>query len=184
MQLADLFNLSFVTGVFPLILKTAKVVPILKKCSKLDCSNYFPMSLLSNIENIFEKLMYKRLYVFLYNNNTIYNLQFGFRQHYSTSHVLVNITENIRKVLDEGNIDCRVIVDLQKAFVTIDHQILLAKLNHYGVRGVFNNWFKSYLSNRNQYASINGYESGLAAIRHGVPPRFCFRAASVFAIYK
>ena len=101
-QLADLFNLSFMTGVFPSVLKTAKVVPVFKKDSKLDYSNYRPISLLSNVEKILEKLMYKRLYTFL-NSNNIYNLQFGFRQQYSTSHALVNITENIRKALDGGN---------------------------------------------------------------------------------
>ena len=84
------------TGVFPSVLKTAKVVPVFKKDSKLDYSNYRPISLLSNTEKVLEKLMYKRLYTFL-NNNNIYNLQFGFRQQYSTSHALISITENIRK---------------------------------------------------------------------------------------
>ena len=97
------------------------------------------------------------------------DLQFGFRQQYSTCHILINITENIRKALDDGNIGCGVFVDLQKAFDTVDHQILLAKFNHYGIRGVSNDWFKSYLSNRSQYVSINGYDSGLAAINCGVP---------------
>ena len=92
------------TSVFPSLLKTAKVVPIFKKDSKLDYSNYRPISLLSNIEKIFEKLIYKRLYTFLNNNNIIYNLQFGFRQQCSTSHALINATENIRKALDDGNI--------------------------------------------------------------------------------
>ena len=157
------------TSVFPSVLKTAKVVPVFKKDSKLNYSNYRPISLLSNIEKILEKLMYKRLYAFLDYNNIIYDFQFGFRQQYSTSHALINITENIRKALDDGNIGCGVFVDLQKAFDTVDHQILLAKLNHYGICGVSNDWFKSYLSNRNQYVSINGYESGLAAINCGVP---------------
>ena len=102
--------------------------------------------------------MYKRLYTFLDNKNIIYNLQFGFRQQYSTSHALINITENIRKALDDGNIGCGVFVDFQKAFDTVDHQILLAKLNHYGICGVSNDWFQSYLSNRHQHVSINGYE--------------------------
>ena len=163
----DLFNFSFMTSVFSSLLKTSKLSPVFKKDSKLDYSNYRPISLLSNIDKILEKLMYKRLYIFLNNNNIIYN--FGFRQQYSTSHALINITENIRKALDDGNIGCGVFVDLQKAFDTVDHQILLAKLNHYGIRGVSNDWFKSYLSNRSQYVSINGYESGLVALNCGVP---------------
>ena len=104
--MADLFNISFITGVFPSVLKTAKVVPVFKKDSKLDYNSYRPISLLSNIEKTLEKRMYKRLYTFLNNDTAIYNLQFGFRKQYSTSHALINITENIRKVLDDGNIGC------------------------------------------------------------------------------
>ena len=77
--------------------------------------------------------MQKRLYTCL-----IYNLQYGFRQQYSTSHALINITENIIKARDNGNIGYGVFIDLQKAFDTADHQILLAKLNHYVIRGVSN----------------------------------------------
>ena len=164
----DLFNLSFITGVFLSVLKTAKVVPVFKKDSKLNYSNYLPISLLSNIEKILGKLMYKRLYTFLDYNNIIYDLEFGFRQQYSTSHALINITENIRKALYDRSIGCGVFVDLQKAFDTVDHQILLAKVNRFGIRGATNDWLKSYLSNRNHYVSINGYESGLAAINCGV----------------
>ena len=112
------------TGVFPSVLKTAKVVPIFKKDSKLNYSNYCPISLLLNIEKILAKLMSKRLYTFLDYNNIFYDLQFGFRQQYSTSHAVINITENIRKALDDGNIGCGVFVDLQKAFDTVGHQIL------------------------------------------------------------
>ena len=79
------------------------------------------------------------MYTFLNNSNIIYNLQFEFRQQYSTSYALINITKNIRKALDDGNIACGVFVDLQKAFDTVDHQILLAELNHYGIHGVSNN---------------------------------------------
>ena len=82
--------------------------------------------------------MYKRLYTFLNSNNIIYNLQFGFRQQFSTSHAMINITENIIKAHDSDNIDCGVFVDLKKAFDTVDHQILLAKLNYYEICGVSN----------------------------------------------
>ena len=118
---------------------------------------------------MFEKLMYKRLYTFVNNNNIIYNIQFGFRQQCSTSHALINITENIGKALDDENIGCAVFVDLQKVFNTVDHQILLAQLNYYGIRGVSNDWFKSNMSNHNKYVSINGFDSGLTAITCGAP---------------
>ena len=81
----------------------------------------------------------------------------------------INITENIRKALDDGNIICGVFVDLRKEFGIVDHQILLTKLYHCGIRGVANDWLKLYLSNRNQNVSINGYESDLAAINFSVP---------------
>ena len=108
--------------------------------------------------------MYKRFYTFLNKNNVIYNIQFGFRQQYSRSHVLINITENIKKAVDDGNIGYAVFADLKKAFHTVDQKKLLSKLSHYGIRGVSDDWFTSYLSNRIQYVSINGYESGLTAL--------------------
>ena len=105
--------------------------------------------------------MYSRIYKFFSDNNLIYSLQFGFRQKYSTVHALVNLTENIRKNLDEGNIGCVIFIVLQKAFDTVEHDILLSKLEHYGIRGLANEWFKSYLSNSKQYVSINGHHSNL-----------------------
>ena len=136
MKLADFFNLSFITGVFPSLLKTAKVVSVLN--SKSNYSSYRPIFLLSNIEKILKELMYTFLYTFLDYNNIIYDLQFGFRQQHSTFYALINITENIRKALDDGNIGCGIFVDLQKAFETVDHQILLAKLNHYRILRISN----------------------------------------------
>ena len=85
---------------------------------------------------------------------------------------MINITGNTRKALDDGNIVCGIFVELQKSFDTVDHQILLVKLNHCGIHGVSNDWFKSYLSNRNQYVSINsinGFDSGLTTINCGIP---------------
>ena len=125
------------TGVFPSVLKTGKVVPVFRKDSKLDYSNYYPISLLTNIEKILEKHMYKRLYTFL-NKNVIYSLQSAFRKQYSTSHASINITKNIRKALDDRNISCGIFVDSQKTFDNVDHQVLLAKLNHNGIREISN----------------------------------------------
>ena len=95
---------------------------------KVDYANYRPISRLSNIEKIIEKLMYKTLSNFLDINNLIYSLQFDFRQKYSTTYALTNLTESIRQTLDEGRFGCGIFADLQKAFDTVDHKILLHKL--------------------------------------------------------
>ena len=94
--------------------------------------------------------MYNRIYKFFSDNHLIYSLQFGFRQKYSTVHAIISLTENISKNLDERNIGCGIFADLQKAFDTVEHDILLSKLEHYGIRGLANEWFKSYLGIRNQ----------------------------------
>ena len=126
--LALIINLSFSTGIFPSNLKTAKVVPIHKKGSKLEISNYCPIPLLSNIDKIFEKLIYKRVYGFLESNKVLFKQQFGFRKkNYSTSQTLLNISRKIMDALDKGKFACGVFIDLQKAFDTVDHEILLKK---------------------------------------------------------
>ena len=141
-HLSNIYNMSFSMGVFPSVLKTAKVIPVHKKNPKLDYKNYRPISLLPNINKILEKLVYNRITYFLSNNNLIYPLQFGFQHNYSTSHALINLIEDIRKNLDEGKVGYGIFVDLQKAIDTVDHEILLSKLEHYGIRGVANDCFK------------------------------------------
>ena len=168
--LKEIINLSFATGTYPDQLKIAKVIPIFKnKGDVLVVSNYRPISLLSNINKIFEKLVYSRLYSFLTLHNCIYELQFGFRARHSTDHALLSITEMVRKALDNSDYACGIFIDLQKAFDTVDHQILLKKLEHYGVRGLANNWFKSYLTNRQQFVSVNGFNSSKKTMHYGVP---------------
>ena len=115
-------------------------------------------------------------------NSVIYNLQFCFRQKYSTPHALTYLTDKIRKQLDSGNFACGIFVDLQKAFDTVDHDILIQKLNHYGIRGVANNWFSSYLQNRSQYASINDFNSKLEHSHYSVP-QGCIPGPLLFLIY-
>ena len=101
-------------------------------------------------------------------NIVIYELQFGFRQKYSTSHTLIHLTCKIREQLDSWNFACGIFVDLQKAFDTVDQYFHIHKLNHYDIRGVANNWFSSHLHNRWQYVSINGFNSKLEHIHGGV----------------
>ena len=123
-SLAYIINLAFETGIFPDILKTTKMIPIFKKGDQQDCNNYRPISLLSNIGKIIEKLIHKRLFKFLNSNNCLFNYQFGFRNHHSTNHALISITEKNRKAVDDGKIACGVFLDFQKAFDTVDHDII------------------------------------------------------------
>ena len=101
--------------------------------------------------------MYSRLYQFLSDHNIFYDLQFGFRAKHSTNHALVDITENVRQALDNKKFACGIFVDLQKAFDTVNHNILLYKLSSYGIRGPAYNWLASYLANRSQFVSILGF---------------------------
>ena len=167
--LNKIFNISLQTGQHPDILKVSKTIPIFKKGSRLLVSNYRPISLLSNLNKILEKIVHSRVYSFLEDLNCIYSLQFGFRKKHSTNHALIEITETIRQALDNKKIACGIFVDLQKAFDTVNHDILVAKLEHYGIRGSANQWFSSYLKNRTQYVSILGYDSSVKPINHGVP---------------
>ena len=124
--LTYLINLAFETGIFPEILRTAKVIPFFKKGDQQNCDNYRPISLLSNLGKIIEKLIHKRLFKFLNNNNCLFNYQFGFRNHHSTNNALISVTENIWKTIDDGKIACRVFLDFQKAFDTVKMaQVLL-----------------------------------------------------------
>ena len=101
--------------------------------------------------------------------DAFYSLQFGFRERHSTNHALISMTETIRNTIDNGNYGCGVFIDLKKAFDTVNHSILLKKMEHYGVRGIALNWFASYLSNRKQYVSVNGYVSDYLQVSCGVP---------------
>ena len=157
--LSRIINLSFEKAKYFDNLKISKAIPVYKdKGSNLDSGNYRPISLLSNINKIVEKLMYNRLHSFLSKHDN-----------HSTIHALISLTEHTRDSLDQNKIACGIFIDLQKAFDTVDHSILLDKLAHYGIRGIANDWFRSYLSNSQQHVSINGHDSNKVVMKHGVP---------------
>ena len=99
----------------------------------------------------------------------MYNLQFGFRASHSIDHALIGLTESIKNTLDNKKFRCGIFIDLQKAFDTVNHKILLSKLEHYGIHGTALAWFSSYLCNRSQYVSVNGHNSNCLNITCGVP---------------
>jgi hypothetical protein len=167
--LCRIINLSFRKGIFPELLKTAKVIPLFKAGSADDVNNYRPISLLSIFDKIMEKLMHKQLYVFLEDNNVLFKNQFGFRKKCSTAHSLIEITEKIKESIDSGKYGCGIFIDLKKAFDTVNHEIMLRKLEHYGIRGSILKWFESYLIGRKQYVFYNGASSDVKEISCGVP---------------
>ena len=123
---------------------------------------------LSNISKIIEKIVHDRLYFYL-ENNIFYKYQFGFRTNHSTNYALTEITEQIRNACDKGLFTCGNYLDLQKVFDTVNQNILLAKLKHYGIKGNSLDWFKSFICDRVQYTSIDLKEPSTKIVSHGVP---------------
>jgi len=167
--ISDLFNLSIDEGSFPACLKVARVTPVFKSGDKSLVSNYRPISVISTLSKIFEKLMFNRLIEFLDKNNILKSNQFGFRKHHCTSDAVLEFLNDAYKSLDEKSQFLTVCLDLSKAFDTVDHWVLLRKLAHVGVRGLPLQWFGSYLRDRKQYVRIRSIDSELRSLSAGVP---------------
>ena len=165
--LVEMINKSLSEGCFPDALKMARVIPLYKSGKRTSIENYRSISILPTISKIFERIMFDRLYCYFTKEKLMYNKQFGFRSGYNTIYALAELIENIRT--DNTSIFSSVMLDLSKAFDTIDHKILIKKLERYGVRGICLDWFISYLENRKQFVKIDGSESGCAKINCGVP---------------
>ena len=168
-NLIKIFNKSIDDGVYPSEMKLARVIALFKKGSKQDPDNYRPISLLPICNKIFERLICIQLKSFLEKYKIYVDFQFGFRPDHSTVMALTEMTDSVRCLLDSGYYVLGLFVDLSKAFDTVDHDILLYKLSQYGIRGHSNNFFRSYLSNRSQYTTINDTNSSKKNITCGVP---------------
>ena len=131
--------------------------------------NYRPISLLSIYNRLFEKLLYCRLIKFINKNDILYDLQYGFRNKHSTQHAILDIVNTIHSNMDNREYSCGIFLDLKKTFDTVNHEILLTKLEHYGIRGVINSWFRSYLSDRRQSIEIYKCIPETETIVCGVP---------------
>ena len=145
---SSLCNLSISRGVFPSACKVAKLKPIFKKGKKTDPSNYRPISLLPVISKIIEKVVHDQTNAFLSDENILYNYQSGFRANHPTNLCLSFLTDKVLKGFDEGLLTGIILIDLQKAFDTIDHEILLYKLKAIRLSKGTLQWFRSYLSER------------------------------------
>ena len=164
-----LFNKSFDQGIFPSVLKISKILPIHKGDSVFEMSNYRPISLLPIFSKILEKLMYARVIDFIKRFKILYENQYGFQKGLSTEFAINCLLNNIVECLENKEIGFCILLDFAKAFDTVNHEILLNKLEYYGIRGTAFNWFKSYLTNRMQCTEIGNTQSKLDLIRHGVP---------------
>jgi hypothetical protein len=161
--------LTFLSGTIPNGLKIALVTPIYKANKKHEFKNYRPISVLSCFSKLLEKLMYKRLIKFIEKNKLLTHSQYGFRENRSTEHAVIELVDKVSKAIDKGEYTIGIFLDLSKAFDTINHKILIQKLEHYGIRGITQLWFKDYLENRKQIVKYDQVRSNEMVIRSGVP---------------
>jgi hypothetical protein len=154
--LSHIFNISLANGSFPNMLKQCRVIPIFKAGNRLDCDNYRPISLLSSISKVLEKIVSEKLLHHLTANDLLYVHQYGFLPKKSAEHNLLHIVNFVTNALNEGNYCIGVFLDLKKAFDVCSHSILLKKLEKMGINGIALSWFKSYLAGRSQRVDING----------------------------
>lgn len=160
-------NLSIISGVVPNEMKLAKVKPLYKKKSRLDVGNYRPVSILSVASKILERAVFVQLNKYLVNKRILYQFQSGFRGSYSTDTCLIYLQDHIRKQIASGLFTGMILLDIQKAFDSVDHSILCKKLSAMGIQSTI--WFQSYLSHRKQIVNVNGVESDPLEITCGVP---------------
>ena len=164
-----LFNQSVTQSKFPKRLKSAYVVPIFKKGSKASTNNYRPISLLHIFSKIFEKIMKKHIVKFIDDNNIISKNQFGFQQGKGTLEALTKFSTLLHQNLDKSKFVLSIFIDFSKAFDVVPHNLLLAKLKHYGIRDAVHDWFKDYLSDRSHQTIIEGKVSKSINLTLGVP---------------
>ena len=154
--LTHICNLSLTQGIFPSQLKIANVIPLYKSDDPMLFNNYRPVSVLCVLSKVFEKIMYNRVSAFLEIFKILHENQYGFRKKSSTHLALLSFIDKVIQAIEKGEYTIGIFLDLSKAFDTVDLDILLDKLDHYGIRGCALAWFKSYLSCRTQYVTYNG----------------------------
>ena len=168
--LAHLINTSQRKGVFPDNAKIARVIPVYKnKGDKHLYENYRPISLLPIFSKIMERLIYNKVFDFLVRYEILFESQYGFRSGHNTTHATLDFVKTIEDAIEHNNYSIGVFCDLSKAFDTLNHDILLMKLDYYGIKGKEWQWFHSYLNGRCQYVEFNGHKSTTLPLETGVP---------------
>ena len=167
--LTFLFNKTLGEGKFPSVLKSAVVIPIHKADSKMITSNYRPISLLPILGKCLEKLIYRRLYKFIQDQDILCHNQYGFQKNKSTEQAVFDLQAKVVNALEKGESPCCVFLDLAKAFDTVNKDILMHKLNYYGIRGSTHSLINSYLAGRTQCVQINDIKSEKLPVNAGVP---------------
>jgi len=167
--LTHIINISLNGGCVPSEWKRARITPLFKGGDQTNPMNYRPISVLSVLSKVLEKIVFKQVYKYLDANNILISNQYGFRPNYSTSLALFELTENIRKDIDTGHVVALVTKDLEKAFDMLSHDILIRKLKYYGFSDQVIKWFSDYFQLRRQVTLINGNESNPTFVKHGVP---------------
>ena len=168
-SLSLIFNCSIIMGIIPNEWKCAKVVPIHKQGKGNCVDNYRPISIIPAVAKVFERLIYDQVFLCITEKKILINRQWGFRGLHSTVTSLLETTNEWAYNIDHGNVNAVMFLGLKKAFDTVDHEILLGKLNAYGISGMAGNWFRSYLSERQQTCVINRRSSNSRFVRCGIP---------------
>ena len=167
--LCYLYNKCLNDGIYPTVLKVARVVPIFKSGCHTSINNYRPISNLSTINKIFEILTYNRMVSFINNFHLISKFQHGFMRDSSTTLAIFRFVNDVLKAMNNKRFVIALFLDLRKAFDTVDHGILMHKMQLFGFRGVVNKFISSYLNNRKQFVNIDHYVSRNLDINIGVP---------------
>jgi len=167
--LIHIFNLSLSKGIFPKAMKETCVRPLHKGGDKTNATNYRPISLISNISKILEKLVKKRLVNYMEKNNLLSRNQFGFREGRSTEDAVLELSNFVTDKLENNKKCAAVFLDLAKAFDTVNHSLLLKKLEAMGIRGVPLAWFRSYLCDRRQKVKVEEHLSSEETMKFGIP---------------
>ena len=162
-------KLSLKKGVIPSAWKVARITPLHKGGDPSNVANYRPISVLPILSKVLEKIVFQQVSAYLIENNLLCSQQHGFRPKHSTSTAIINLTDDLLRVIDKGYVVGLISLDLEKAFDLISHDLLLKKLKYFGFDESVINWFRNYLTQRRQITTVNGNESQSSFVQNGVP---------------